>query len=129
MSVIAAAVDALGKHLAKHRAARGQDFWQSGTGCLCFEGHGMPSGMDAMSAIVAAGTTTICAAADGVTIGAVRRLTIAKIVSRRGKKVQNFTAALWHMLRCEERPRDAHIVSGGAASNTGCLCCRRETFR
>lgn len=52
----------------------------------------MASDMDAISAIVVAmGSTTIIAAADGVTIGAVRRLTTARIVSRRGNKVRNFT--------------------------------------
>ncbi|MCV3208350.1 hypothetical protein OHD62_28330 [Mesorhizobium sp. YC-39] len=93
VSVMAAVVDALEKHLAKHKVARGQDFWQSDTGCFWSEGHGMPSGMDAISAIVAIGSTTIIAAADGVTIGAVRRLTTASIESNRGNKVQNFTQA------------------------------------
>ncbi len=31
-NVISAVIDALEKHLAKHKAARGQDFWQSGAG-------------------------------------------------------------------------------------------------
>ncbi|MBA8907526.1 hypothetical protein HNQ95_003310 [Aminobacter ciceronei] len=51
----------------------------------------MPSDMDAISAIIAVGPTTIIIAAEGVTIGAVRRLTTARIESRRGNKVQNFT--------------------------------------
>lgn len=76
---IAAVVDALGKHLAIHKVARGRDFWQSGNCCLWPEGHGMPSDKDAISAIVVAtGSATIIAAADGVTIGTVRRLKTAK---------------------------------------------------
>lgn len=110
VNMIAAVVDALGKHLATHNVARGQDFWQSGSCCLWSEGHGMPSGMDAISAIVVAvGSTTIMAAADGVTIGAVRRLTRARIVSRRGNKVRNFTQALWHMVQCKKRAISAHV--------------------
>ncbi len=70
----------------------------------------MPSGMDAISAIVVAiGSTTIIAAADGVTIGAARRLKTARIVSRRGSKVQNFTQALWHMVQCKKRALSAHV--------------------
>lgn len=69
----------------------------------------MPSDMDAISAIVvAAGSTTITIAADGVTIGAVRRLTTARIESRRGNKIQNFTLALWHMVQCKKRSLTAH---------------------
>ena len=94
-SVVGTAVDTPGKHLAKHKAARGQDFWQSG-----WLWPGQPdgmSGMEAMCAIAAAGSRAIVAAADGATIGAVRMLTTAKIESRRGNAIQNFTQALWHM--------------------------------
>jgi hypothetical protein len=69
----------------------------------------MPSDMDAISAIVAMGSATIITAADGVTIGAVIRLTTARIESRRGNKVQNFTQAQWHMVQCEKRPKRSHF--------------------
>lgn len=105
VSVIAAVVDALGKHLATHNVARGQDFWQSGTDCRWSDGHGMPSDIDAISTIVATGSTTIVIAADGVTIGAVRRLTTASIESRRGNKVQNLTPATWHLVQCNKSPQ------------------------
>lgn len=118
VSVIAPVADALEKHLAKHKAARGQDFWQSGRGCLWSEGHGMPSDMDAIAAIVAAGSTTIIAA-DGVTIGAVRILTTARIESKRGSKVQNFTHAQWHMVRRKKRPRELTFPSGDTANRSG----------
>ena len=104
VSVIAAVVDALGKHLATHKVASGQDFWQSGNGCFWSEGHGMPSDIDAISTIVAAESTTIIIAADGVTIGAVRRLTTARIESRRGNNFQNFTPATWHLVQCNKSP-------------------------
>ncbi len=85
-SVVGTAVETPGKHLAKHKAARGHDFWQSG-----WLWSGQPEGMEAMCAIATAGSTAIVAAADGVTIGAVRMLTTAKIESRRGNAIQNFT--------------------------------------
>lgn len=114
VSVIATVVDTLGKHLAKHKVARGQDFWQSGIDCLWSEGHGMPSGMDAIpSIVVATGSTTIMAAADGVTIGAVTRLTTARIASRQRKKGQNFTWALWHMLQCKKSSPSSHVCVRG----------------
>ena len=103
VGVTAAVVDALGKHFATHTIAKGQDFWQSGNGWFWPGQSGMPSGMDAMSAIVATGSTAIVTAADGVTIGAVRRLTTARMESRRGKRVQNFTLATWHMVQCKKR--------------------------
>jgi hypothetical protein len=110
VSVIAAIINALGKHLAIHKVARGQDFWQSGSCCLWSEGHGMASAMDAISAIVVAiGSTTVIAAADGVTIGVARRLKTARIVSRRGSKVRIFTQALWHMVQCKKRALSAHV--------------------
>lgn len=71
----------------------------------------MPSGMDAISAIVAVvavRSPTIIIAADGVTIGPARRLTTARIESRRGNTVQNFTQALWHMVQCKKRAPSAH---------------------
>jgi hypothetical protein len=64
--------------------------------------------MDAISAIVAVGSIAIVIAADGVTIGAARRLTTARIESRRGIKIRNFTQALWHMVQCKKRPLGAH---------------------
>ncbi|MER8444641.1 hypothetical protein NKH52_15690 [Mesorhizobium sp. M1066] len=108
VSVIAEGA-ALGKHLATHKAARGQEFWQSGNGCFWSEGHGIPSDMDAISAIVAVESTTIVIAADGNTIGAVRMLTTARIESRRGNTVQNFTQPQWHMVRCKRRPTRSHF--------------------
>ncbi|MEW6629513.1 MAG: hypothetical protein AB1440_01465 [Pseudomonadota bacterium] len=93
--MIAAVVDALGKHLAQHKVAKGQDLWQSGGCCLWFEGQGIPSGMDSIWAIVVAvGLATFMAAADGVTIGAETRLKTASTASIRGNNVRNFTWAL-----------------------------------
>ena len=69
----------------------------------------MPSCMDAISAIVAIESTTAVAATDGVTIGAVRRLTTARIESRRGNRVQNFTPTTWHMVRCKRRSPASHF--------------------
>lgn len=69
----------------------------------------MPSGMDAISAIGAVGSTTIVTAADGVTIGAARRLTTARIESRRGNRVQNFTPTTWHMVRRKRRSPASHF--------------------
>ncbi|MGT2467560.1 hypothetical protein ACVOMV_25835 (plasmid) [Mesorhizobium atlanticum] len=66
--------------------------------------------MDVISAIViAAGSTAITTAADGVTIGAVRRLARAKIESRRENTVQNFTEAEWHMVQCKKRSLGSHF--------------------
>ncbi len=79
----------------------------------------MPSGMDAISAIVALGSTAIVTAADGVTIGAVRRLTTARIESRRGNKVQNFTPATWHMVRCKKRSPASHFRQVMLANSLG----------
>ena len=69
----------------------------------------MPSGMDAMSAIAAIGSTIIVTAAEGVTIGAVKRLTTARIESRRGNRVQDFTPTTWHMVRCKRRSPASHF--------------------
>ncbi len=70
----------------------------------------MASDMDAISAIVVAiESTTIIAAADGVTIGAARRLKTASVVSKLGNKVRIFTRALWHMVQCKKRALNAHV--------------------
>ena len=69
----------------------------------------MPSDIDAISAIVAMGSTATVAAADGVTIGAVKRLTTARIESRRENKVRNFTQAQWHMVQRKKRPMRSHF--------------------
>ncbi|WP_171026537.1 hypothetical protein [Mesorhizobium comanense] len=70
----------------------------------------MASDMDAISAIVVAvGSTTIITAADGVTIGAVKRLTTARIESRRENTVQNFTQAQWHMVQCKKSSLASHF--------------------
>lgn len=123
VNVIPPLVDALGKHLATHKAARGQDFWQSGTDFLWSDGHGMPSDMDAISAIVATGSTTIVIPTDGVTIGAVRRLTTARIESRRGNTVQNFTSATWHMLQCKKRHKRSLIRQAMRPIAQDLRCC------
>ena len=107
--MIAAVVDALEKHFAKHKVAKGQDLWQSGAGCFWSAQQGMLSGMDAISAIAAIGSAFIIAAADGVTIGAVRRPATARIESRRENAVQNFTEAQWHMVQCKKRSTGSHF--------------------
>ncbi|MBN9000290.1 MAG: hypothetical protein J0H54_13155 [Rhizobiales bacterium] len=94
---------ALEKHFAMHKVAKGHDFWQSGIDCFCFGQHGMPSAIPAMSFIAAMGSASIIAAADGAAIGAVRRLRIARIESRRGSKGQSFTHATSHIVRREQR--------------------------
>ena len=88
-----------------HKAAKGQDLGQSGTaGFSC--GQGIPSDMDAMSSIAPAGAAAI--ATDGAAIGTIRRLTTARIESRRGRRGQNFTTAISHMLRCKKRADRSH---------------------
>ena len=84
-----------------HKAAKGQDLGQSGrAGFSC--GHGIPSDMDAMSSIAPAGEAAI--ATDGAASGTIRRLTTARIESRRGKTGQSFTLVVSHMLQCKKRP-------------------------
>lgn len=94
---------AFGKHLTAHKVANGQDFGQSGTDCFWSRQHGMPSGMAAIFSIPAIGSASMKPAADGVTIGAVVRIMIARIESRRGNKDQNFTAATCHIVQCKKR--------------------------
>ncbi len=103
--VNAAVAGALGKHLAAHKVARGQDFWQSGTECFWSGQQGMPSGMDAIPTISVIGSAVAIAAADGVIVGAVKRLAIARIERRRRNKDQGFTAATWHIVRRKKRWR------------------------
>jgi hypothetical protein len=96
-------VGVLGKHLAAHRAARGHDFSQSGIDGFGFGEQGIPSAIPAISPIPAADCAAIAAAAEGAAIGAVRRLRIAMIESRRGSEVQIFTTAAFHTMAGEKR--------------------------
>jgi hypothetical protein len=81
-----------------HKAAKGQDLGQSGTAGFSCDRQGIPSDMDAMSSIAPAGAAAI--ATDGAAIGTIRRLTTARIDSRRDRTGQSFTLAVSHMLRC-----------------------------
>jgi hypothetical protein len=67
------------------------------------------SGMEAMCAIAATGSTAIVAAAGGVSIGATRMLTTTKIESRPGNAIQNLIQALWCMQQRKKRSSAAHI--------------------
>jgi hypothetical protein len=84
-----------------HKAAKGQDLRQSGTAGFSCEQQGIPSDIDAMSSIAGADAAAI--ATDGAATGAIRRLTTARIESRRGRRNQNFTTAISHMLQCKKR--------------------------
>jgi hypothetical protein len=89
-----------------HKAAKGQDLGQSGTVGFSCEQPGIPSDMDAMSSIAGADAAAI--ATDGAAIGTIRRLTTARIESSRGRRNQNFTTAISHMLRCKKRADRSH---------------------
>jgi hypothetical protein len=89
-----------------HKAAKGQDLGQSGSAGFSCEQHGIPSDMDAMSSIAGADAAAI--ATDGAATGPIRRLTTARIESRRGRRNQNFTTAISHMLRCKKRVDRSH---------------------
>jgi hypothetical protein len=89
-----------------HKAAKGQDFGQSGSAGFSCEQHGIPSDMDAMSSIAGADAAAI--ATDGAATGAIRRLTTARIESSLGRRGQNFTTGISHMLRCKKRADCSH---------------------
>src|ERR1700690_1379251 len=89
-----------------HKAAKGQDLGQAGTVGFSCEQPGIPSDMDAMSSIAGADAAAI--ATDGAATGAISRLTTARIESRRGRRGQNFTTAISHMLRCKKRAHRSH---------------------
>jgi hypothetical protein len=89
-----------------HKAAKGQDLGQSGTAGFSCEQQGMPSDIDATSSI--AGADAAALATDGAATGAIRRLTTARIESRRGRRNQNFTTPISHMLRCKKRVYSSH---------------------
>jgi hypothetical protein len=91
-----------GKHFAMHRIASGQDFEQSGKAGFSPGQHGMPSGIEAVSGVPAIDASSIAIALDGVTIGAVRRPTIARIESRRGMSDKSCTRVGCHR-GCGER--------------------------
>jgi len=101
-----------GKHFTRHKVAKGQDCWQSGFGCFCGGQQGMPSAMLAIPSIAVIGAPPI-AAADGVAIGAVRRLRIARTESRRGSEDRIFTLSGFHIARGRERPSRSHRRAGG----------------
>jgi hypothetical protein len=84
-----------------HKAAKGQDLGQSGTAGFSCEQQGIPPDMDAMSSI--AGVDTAAIATDGTATGAISRLTTARIESKRGRRSQNFTTSISHILRCKKR--------------------------
>jgi hypothetical protein len=105
MMIYADAAGALGKHLARHRIASGQDFAQSGrTGFSCGQ-QGMPSAAATISDISAADASSIAPAPDDVIIGEVRRPTIARIESKRGMSDQSCTSRLSHIAHYEKRGR------------------------
>jgi hypothetical protein len=89
-----------------HKAAKGQDLGQSGRAGFSCGQQGIASEMDAMPSIAGADAAAI--ATDGAAIGTIRRLTTARIESRRGRRNQNFTTAISHMLRCKKRADRSH---------------------
>jgi hypothetical protein len=89
-----------------HKAAKGHDLGQSGIAGFSCEQPGIPFAMDAMSSMPGADAAAI--ATDGAATGAIRRLTTARIESRRGRRNQNFTTAISHMLRCKKRADCSH---------------------
>jgi hypothetical protein len=92
------AAGALGKHLARHRTASGQAFWQSGNAGFSWGQQGIPSAMDAVSDISAMDASSIGTALDRITIEAVRRLTIVRIESKRERSDQICTWATSHIM-------------------------------
>jgi hypothetical protein len=89
-----------------HKAAKGQDFGQSGTAGFCFGQQGIPSDTDAMSSIAAAGAAAIDT--DGAATGVMSKLTTARIESRRGKRARSLTSQMSHMLQCRKRGARSH---------------------
>ena len=81
-----------------HRTASGQDFEQSGSTGLSFGQQGTPSGIDAALEVAAIWSDTIAIADDGTTAGAIKRLKIARIESRRGIGDQIFTPGASHIM-------------------------------
>jgi hypothetical protein len=110
-----------GKHFARHKVAKGQDCWQSGCGCFCGGQQGMPSAMLAMSSVAVIDTPPI-AAADGVTIGTVRRLRIARIESKRGSVDRIFTIRTFHKAKGKERTRRSNPRAAEGAD------CRNRSY-
>lgn len=92
-----------GKHFAMHRTASGQDFEQSGMAGFSSGQHGIPSGIEAVSAMPAIDAFSIAATLDGVTIGAVRRPTIARIENRREMSDKGCTHLQCHKDHGERR--------------------------
>jgi hypothetical protein len=98
MMVNPAGKGALTKQFIIH-AASAQDVWQSGTDCFSWGQQFMSSPMDDMSAIAAIEAAPPIAAADGITIGAVERPTIARTESRRKMSDQSFNRSAFHSFR------------------------------
>lgn len=106
----AATAGAPGKHLAPHATDSGQDdFGQSGGQGFWSGQQGMPCDTEARSDIAAIGPDSIALATDGVTVGAIKKLTIAKIESRRGNSDQSFTDQLCHRTRRKKRRRPSRL--------------------
>jgi hypothetical protein len=108
-----------------HKAAKGQDLGQSGTAGFSCGQQGVPSDVDPMSSIAPAGAAAIAtdgaaAATDGAAIGTMRRLTTARIESRRDTTVQSFTVAMSHILRCKKRADRSRCRQNPAADDHGC---------
>jgi hypothetical protein len=97
------AAGALGKHLAKHKIASGQDFWQSGKAGFSWGQQGIPSAMDAVSDISAEDASSIGATLNRITIEVVRRLTTVRIESKREMSDDMCTYVPSHILHCEKR--------------------------
>jgi hypothetical protein len=101
-----------------HKAAKGQDLGQSGTAGFSCGQQGIPSDVDAMASIAPAGAAAI--ATDGAATGTIRRLTTARIESRRDRTGQSFTLAISHMLRCKKRAERSRCRQNAAAKGHGC---------
>lgn len=115
--IMAAARGEPGKHFAMQRTAVGQAFEQSGpAGCWSGQ-HGMPSGREAMSGMAAIEASAIAPAPDGITIGAARRLAIARTESKRDMSDKNCTQVTCHRARGARR-------GSGSRSSQGSACHR-----
>jgi hypothetical protein len=118
------AAGALGKHLAKHRTANGQDLAQSGRAGFCCGQQGIASAMlPPISDISAVGASSVTIAPRVVIIGPVRRLTTAMIESKRGMSDQSCISGLSHIVRLEKRGRRVSFagIRGFAVTRSGGL--------
>jgi hypothetical protein len=85
------------------RIASGQDFGQSGNAGVWWGQQGIPSGIDAVSDILAAEASSTGAALDRIIIEVAKRLTIVRIASTREMNDRICTLAPSHIMRGKKR--------------------------